>query len=372
MSQDRSTSIVALSIAIGWLLLPGVEVLARPQTPRPPFPYEVVEVTVARKAGVKLGCTVAMPKTEQPVPGAVLLTVAGANDRDQSFAGHHGFAVLADHLARHGISSIRCDDRGVGSSTGVLRDATIEVLAADANAMAQMLASFDRVDSESIGFIGNSEGSMVGPMAARLDPGGAFVVMLAGPGVSGRDAILGQTMRLAERMSYTPEQLEALRRETEAFFAVLVATADNAEARKALIHLSETRTVVPPTAARLTAGGRNEQIELFLSPWYRSSIAHDTRDVLRHLEIPVLAITGALDPVLPPDQNLPPMIDALLAAPTDDVSVVIAPGVNHLMQRAKTGMPLEYAMLDSSFDLSVLEQISQWIGTRFGTTTEQR
>lgn len=371
MNPNRRSFLVAMAFVSSWLAgAAGAQ--TRPQTPRPPFPYEIVEVTLARSANVELGCTVTTPRVELPAPGAVLLTVAGANDRDQSFAGHRGFAVLADHLARHGIASIRCDDRGVGDSTGVLRDATLGVLAADANAMAARLATFDGVDSDAIGFIGNSEGCMVGPMAARLDPGGDFVVMLAGPGVSGREAILGQTLRLAERMSYSPAQIDALRRESEAFFDVLISTPDDDDAREALLRLSAARTVVPPTAARLAAGGRDAQIELFLSPWYRSSIAHDNRDVLRQLDVPVLAITGALDPVLPPDQNLPPMIEALAAAPTDDVSVVIAPRVNHPMQRAKTGMPIEYAMLDSSFDPSVLARISRWIGARFGAAAEPR
>ena len=39
-------------------------------------------------------------------------------DRDNTFSEHKTFLVIADYLARHGIASLRVDDRGTGTSTG--------------------------------------------------------------------------------------------------------------------------------------------------------------------------------------------------------------------------------------------------------------
>jgi hypothetical protein len=37
------------------------------------------------------------------------------------------------------------------------------------------------------------------------------------------------------------------------------------------------------------------------------------------------------------------------------------PGLNHLMQTARTGMPDEYAKLDETMAPAVLETIGQWL-----------
>ncbi len=337
----------------------------RPQTPTPPFPYSVEEIAIDSASGIRLACTANLPPADGPMPGVVLLTVAGENDRDQSFAGHHFFAVIADHLARHGVASLRCDDRGVGGSTGSLYETTYAALAQDALAMRDRLASLPSVDAARVGFAGNSEGAAIGPMAAVADDRTAFVVLLAGPGLLGREAILGQTLRLAAMSGYNDAQKDALREQADAFFAVLDTVEDDDDAMAQLAALEEAATVEPPRAALLAGGDPEARRRLFVSPWYRSSAQHDAAAVLRQLRIPVLALTGSLDPVLPADQNLPPILEALIAAPTDDVTVEVLPGVNHLLQPAETGHPAEYARIDTTVAPAVLRRLSDWIGARF-------
>lgn len=93
-----------------------------------PDPYGVESVVVATndRDGVTLAGTLTIPVGEGPFPAVVLLSVAGPNDRDQSFAGHAGFRVLAvrrqlswpktrvriivaeqlaDHLTRNGVAT---------------------------------------------------------------------------------------------------------------------------------------------------------------------------------------------------------------------------------------------------------------------------
>ncbi|MFM7863159.1 MAG: alpha/beta hydrolase family protein, partial [Planctomycetaceae bacterium] len=96
--------------------------LKRPQTPRPPFPYEVTEVSFASvEAGVRLAGTMTVPRTPAPAggfPAAVLISGSGPQDRDETLLEHRPFAVLADTLTRSGTAVLRFDDRGTGQSTG--------------------------------------------------------------------------------------------------------------------------------------------------------------------------------------------------------------------------------------------------------------
>ncbi|MCK7532815.1 MAG: hypothetical protein MZV63_18150 [Marinilabiliales bacterium] len=82
-----------------------------------------------------------MPEGKGPFPAVVLITGSGAQNRDEEIFGHKPFWVLADHLTRRGIAVLRCDDRGVGKSTGSFASATSEDFASDAWAAWQTLSA---------------------------------------------------------------------------------------------------------------------------------------------------------------------------------------------------------------------------------------
>ena len=136
------------------------EARVRPQTPKPPFPYGTEEVTFKNPvaAAVTLAGTLTRPEGAGPFPAAVLITGSGPQDRDQTLLGHKSFAVIADHLTRHGVAVLRYDDRGVGKSTGDFTAATSADFATDANAAVRFLLTRPEIRRDAIGFIGHSEG----------------------------------------------------------------------------------------------------------------------------------------------------------------------------------------------------------------------
>lgn len=87
----------------------------RPQTPQPPYPYETEEVTFYNGTAPLHG-TLTYPVGHQAgsrVEQVVLfVSGSGIQDRDETLAEHKPFAVLADYLARHGVATLRYDDRG--------------------------------------------------------------------------------------------------------------------------------------------------------------------------------------------------------------------------------------------------------------------
>ncbi|MGA1401048.1 MAG: alpha/beta hydrolase family protein, partial [Phycisphaerales bacterium] len=180
----------------------------RPQHPSPPFDYQVREVEFRHPHGHRLAGTLTIPEggsPATPVPGVVLVSGSGPQDRDETIFGHKPFLVLADALTRGGIAVLRYDDRGVGGSGGDFGSATTFEFATDADAATEYLKSVPEVDSSKVGLIGHSEGGLVAPIVARWqreqgDPETmlAFAVMLAGPGVPGDALIRLQMRRLLE------------------------------------------------------------------------------------------------------------------------------------------------------------------------------
>ena len=109
------------------------------------------------------------------------------------------------------------------------------------------------------------------------------------------------------------------------------------------------------------------RLRIFLSPWYHAQLVTDGGRWLREVgEAPVLALTGSLDRVNLPEQNLPAVQRALEEAGNDDYTLALLPGVNHVMQEARTGSMAEYGRLESTFAPLALHTISDWIELRFG------
>jgi len=160
----------------------------RPQNPTGPTPYQLAEVKFKNQtAGINLAGTLTLPKSSKKVPAVVLISGSGPQDRDQQFMGHKTFLVLADYLTRQGIAVLRYDDRGVADSEGDFSSATSHDFATDAMAAVEYLKTRPEIESTKIGLIGHSEGGLIAPIVAVESDDIAFLVMMAGPGLTGME-----------------------------------------------------------------------------------------------------------------------------------------------------------------------------------------
>jgi pimeloyl-ACP methyl ester carboxylesterase len=94
-------------------------------------------------------------------------------------------------------------------------------------------------------------------------------------------------------------------------------------------------------------------------PWERYFLAYDPAPTLATLKIPVLALNGSLDVQVPAKENLAAAREALRNNPQS--SVIELPGMNHLLQEAKTGSPSEYNDLEESVSPAALKIIAGWV-----------
>lgn len=325
----------------------------RPQTPKPPLPYPTRDVVVT-SGDLKLAGTLSLPPGPGPHPAAVLITGSGAQDRDETLFDHKPFAVLADHLARNGTATLRLDDRGVGGSTGDLTLATTDDLASDVLAAHAFLSSQPEIAKDKVGVIGHSEGGIVGPAAAARDKSIAFVVMLAGTGVTGEAVVVKQVETMATASGVPAAEVKkAVEQQKQVFEALR--TGDEAAARAKVAEII--RSTGPVDDATVAA-----QSAMLFTPWFKAFMRHDPRGPLSKLKVPVLVLGGTLDLQVDVQQNIPEIEKALRKAKNKRVTVHKLVGLNHLFQHASTGVVAEYGALEETMAPEVLALVSDWIG----------
>jgi len=123
--------------------------------------------------------TLTLPVGRGPFPAVAMVHGSGARPRDE-------FDVFTAFLALHGIAVLADDKRGVGESVGVFpgeaaSDATIDVLARDAQAEVRFLTRLPQVDPQRVGLFGDSQAGWIVPLAAARQPSVRWAMLNSGP-----------------------------------------------------------------------------------------------------------------------------------------------------------------------------------------------
>lgn len=343
--------------------------LGRSQDPRKPYPYVEEEVTYKNETdNVKLAGTLTVPNSGANLPAVILISGSGAQDRNETVAGHRPFLVLADALTKKGIAVLRVDDRGVGGSDLGAPTATSENYADDVLAGVRYLKSRKEINPKQIGLIGHSEGGIIAPLAAARSNDVAFIVLLAGLGQTGAEVMYSQT-QLIHRAGGLPSSVTATTVALlKSIFETLKTKTDKKAAEQSIreaiaSHASavpeEQRKAFAPIKATMEA-----QLPMYVSEWFRYFSAFDPQPTLRQVRVPVLALNGELDLQVPWKENLELIAAALKAGENKDYTVKAFPKLNHLFQTSQTGQLSEYDKIEETIAPQVLDTISDWILAR--------
>lgn len=294
---------------------PGEVKHNRPQHPVEPYPYQTKDVAFQNEAAnAWFAGTLVYPegyKEGDKVPVLIMVTGSGAENRDEEVFDHKPFLVIADYLARHGVASLRFDDRGVGKSTGSMEGATTKDFAEDALAGIEMLRGLKQFSK--VGVLGHSEGGSVAFMLGakqKVD----FIISMAGVGAKGDTALTAQANRTYELMG-VPMQ----------------------------VNVAQYRA----------------QVAQLNSPWLNYFLDYDPIPDIQDTRCPVLAINGDKDVQVVSSLNLKG-IEMVL--PKNKKNLVKEyPSLNHLFQHCTTGLPTEYAGIEETISEEVLGDIATWI-----------
>ena len=294
---------------------PGEVKHNRPQHPVEPYPYQTKEIAFQNEAAnAWFAGTLVYPegyKEGDKVPVLIMVTGSGAENRDEEVFDHKPFLVIADYLARHGVASLRFDDRGVGKSTGSMEGATTKDFADDVLAGIEMLRGLKQFSK--VGVLGHSEGGSVAFMLGakqKVD----FIISMAGVGAKGDTALTAQANRTYELMG-VPMQ----------------------------VNVAQYRA----------------QVAQLNSPWLNYFLDYDPIPDIQGTRCPVFAINGDKDVQVVSSLNLKGIEKALSKNKKNLVKEY--PGLNHLFQHCTTGLPTEYAGIEETISEEVLGDIATWI-----------
>ncbi|MBS6662742.1 S9 family peptidase [Prevotella histicola] len=315
LKGDEIVGTFTQGLSFSLILKRGEEKLNRPQNPVAPYPYKTEEVAFKNVAdGATLVGTLSYPigykKGQTPV--VLMVTGSGQENRDEEIFDHKPFLVIADYLARHGVATLRYDDRGFGKSTGGdVEHATTLDFMRDAASGVDFLRTSKQFGK--VGILGHSEG---GSIAFMLGAKGKvdFVISMAGIGVKGDTALTAQANKIFELTG------QSMRFSTHQY--------------------------------RMNAIIKR-------SPWLNFFIDYDPSADISKTLCPVMAINGSRDVQVISSLNLAGIKAHLKPNPKNIIKEY--PSLNHLFQHCKTGNVLEYRMIEETISPEVLEDIVRFI-----------
>ncbi|WP_210514785.1 alpha/beta hydrolase family protein [Hymenobacter terricola] len=317
-------------------------------------PYREEEVVFNNPTSrLNLGGTLTVPAGPGPFPAVVLVSDLGAQDRDGTVGDFHLMGSLADYLTRRGIAVLRYDDRGVGQSGGSTASATTAVLVSDVQAALNFLRARLEINIGHIGVIGHGEGANVALLAAGQPLPPAFVVSLAGYGLTGEQTLLQQQVAQQRARKEDPVVVQAAYERQRTMYDIIRQT--NPPQAQAIVSnmLRQDQPGLDPQAAQAAA------IQL-LTPWRRYFLTFDPLADLDQVRCPVLLLSGTEDTEAPIDLHQT-ALEKELRSVNHSTTARRLPGVNHLLQPPKTEWTLMNGEMKPLISPVAQETIREWI-----------
>jgi uncharacterized protein len=262
---------------------------------------------------------------------------SGPSDRDNDVY----FPPIREHLLEAGVAVCSFDKRGVGGSTGRWQDAGIIEQADDLLACTATLLSDPKVPKP-VGLFGHSQGGWVVVEAAGRNPPIAFVVTNSGPGVTPAEQERYSHRTYLAKSGVTESEMdEAL----EPFDKLVDALQRGATYNDVRRQVESEQLPSVYRERKLVLFPDNEKLWSFLLRIFD----YDPRAALERIRVPVLALFGADDALVPIGASVTVYRGAVQP---QLLSVAVLAGADHRMQTGDTSRLAEgYLEMLTSFVL---------------------
>lgn len=337
-----------------------------------PYKREVVNF-LGGAPGVKITGELTSPTTGKIKQVVILVSGSGGQDRNSELGeaiNHRPFLVLSDYLTRQGIAVLRCDDRGIGESTGDFNQATTADFAQDVSQAVTYLKSRPELKKAQVGIIGHSEGGIIAPMLAAERDDIDFLVLLGAPGIPSDTLMLTQSRLIQSSMGAPPVLIERNLKPVRKAYTFIKGhpALSEDEITEGLIDIFKASITDLPAPLQTAIGDHEQfarqQVGGLGNIWFRYFLSIDPAPYLQSVTVPVLALNGELDLQVPATINLNGIAKHVGSNGNKEITIVPMPGLNHLFQTATTGSPNEYGQIEETFNPAALRIIADWIQKR--------
>jgi uncharacterized protein len=275
-----------------------------------------------RSGGISLAGTLWLPQ-RRPAATVLMHPGSGPSDRDNDVF----FPPIRRHLLGSGFAVCSFDKRGVGRSTGRWQDAAIMEQADDILAVVDALLAEEELETP-VGLFGHSQGGWVVLEAAGRGAPVAFVVASSGPGVTPAEQERYAHRTYLESAGLSGSELD---QGMEPFDELV------SSMRKGLSY-----ETMRPRLERGDGSSVYERLDLTLFPdddemwgFMQAILDYDPREALEQITVPVLALFGREDTIVPVDESVAVFRGAVAS---DLLTVAVFPGGDH---RVHSGNPPE-------------------------------
>lgn len=295
-------------------------------------------------ADLTLVGTIHLPGGDRPPP--VMLMIQGSGPADRECDGY--FAEIRSAFLTRGIATCAVDKPGCGDSTGDWREHDLAARADQAAAVIASLRRHGEIDGRRIGVWGQSQGGWVVQQLAAAGNGLACAAINSGPSIGVTDQDEFATEHLLRRDGFGDAEVD----EALAYTRALHRAARSGAAFETVLN----DIVAPVVDRRWYALGptADDAAEWELMTRFVEE-AYDPIDALRRIDIPVLAVFGGLDVLVPAWRGAAETGTALAAAGTRDATVTVFPGGDHRIR-----------VTDGGFAAGYLDLLGDWTAHRLG------
>jgi dienelactone hydrolase len=257
-----------------------------------------------------LTATLYLPRGDGPFAGAVLMSIAGADELVEHLTGL-GYAVLIP--IRRGFVAVE-----------PLLQATYRDLTEDGQAAVDYLRARPDVDDARVSLIGQGDDAGPALMAAGASPTPIPLVLLAPPAFPGPEVFRLEQRSIAVNQGWRAPQLEALDRYIARIADLVLDERSPYLKEYRLEELVSTSEVQLPYNAAFPTGA--DQPHFFASPLWHDRLALQPEDQLARLHGPVLVLIGTEDSDVTLDVYLAAVRRGLARAVTEDDAVCVVDG----------------------------------------------
>lgn len=319
---------------------------------RAAVPYREEEVSFSN-GDVRLAGTLLLPPTRGPYPVVVFTHGSGSATRDA-----HRYE--ADLLVRRGVACLLYDKRGAGQSTGASWEwASFDDLAGDAEQAVKYAATRSDIDQRRIGLFGLSQGAWLIEIVAARSRNVAFLVVVAGGGVSAWQQELYYRANRMRDESFDEQDVKIAVDFMRARFDA-ARTGLGWDRIDAMIKgFQDNRVKWFPGLT----GNQNTMATARL--WWLLAFSFDPARYLKNITVPVFGILAEDDRVMPTPETIEGLKAGLVAARNGRLTITVIPGAYHSMmvRQDLDGVPLR-RVIGQAYATALVQWVTSQIGMR--------